>query len=422
MISKLLQKLRHDFVLVLFANIFSYFIAFSGSVIYVRMLGKAEFGLYTFAFGIVSLFLLVNGFGAASGVLQYVSRAKTDDERLSYLNFAFISGGLFNLIIGLLIIFYALLVPLPMANARPILLGMALFPVGRLYIDVFQAYLRATGQNKLQAKFLILNNLILLITNVIGVGFFKLYGLVYFTYLGYLLMYIISIIKFKLPSIFIQNSYDIAIEKRKFISYSFFTTLSNAFSGLLFVLDTIIISYVVKDAGLLATYKVATIIPFAINFIPNIAINYFYPEFVKNANNPNKVRQLARFVSIRMFLFSGVVSLVLIILAKPLIITIFGSSYQNSIVPFQIISFGYWIIATFRTINGNILAALGKAKLSFYLTFLILIMNIIVTYFMVVHFSIIGAASAVVCMYIFSSIVGYITLKLVLRGIKYEFS
>ena len=417
MLNKLMAKLRGDFALVLAANIFSYFIAFSGSVIFVRLLGKTEFGLYTFAFGIVSLFLLVNGFGAASGVLQYVSRAKSEQERLGYLHFAFKSGALFNLLISLLIIGYALLMPLPMPRARPILLAMALFPVGRLYIDIFQAYLRATQQNKLQARFLIVNNCVLLAANVIGIACFKLYGLVYFTYLGYLLMFVISSWKFKLPNLFNQSS-KFKINIRQFVSYSFFTTLSNAFSGLLFVLDTIIISYIVKDPQLLATYRVATIIPFAINFIPNIAVNYYYPEFAKNAHNPSQVRKLARFVAKRMFIFSAVVSLMLILLAKPLLLLIFGNSYADSVVPFQIISFGYWIIATFRTVNGNILAALGKAKLSFYLTFVILLVNIAVTYLLVTKYSIVGAASAIVLMYTFSSLVGYFTLKIIFSGME----
>lgn len=418
MLNKILQKLKSEFMLVLVANIFSYLIAFSGSVIYVRMLGKTDFGLYTFAFGIVSLFLLVNGFGAASGVLQYVSRAKNDAERLGYLSFAFIAGISCNAIISILIVAYALLIPLPLANARYVLLGMALFPVGRLYIDIFQAYLRATQQNKLQARFLIINNMLLLIINIIGVACFKLYGLVYFTYLGYALMYLVSLIYFRLPVIDFGVLKEQTIKIKEFISYSFFSTLSNAFSGLLFVLDTIIISYVVKDAGLLATYKVATIIPFAINFIPNIAVNYFYPQFVQNAHDSNKIRSLARYVSLRMFLFSGVVSLLLIVLAKPLILVIFGTSYHDSILPFQIIAFGYWIIATFRTINGNILAALGKAKLSFYLTSVILVMNILITYFMVKGFSINGAAMAIVIMYTFSSLIGYVALKLILRDMS----
>lgn len=418
-LPKIVNKLKGEFFFTLFANIFSYLITFCGSIIYVRLLGKHDFGVYTFAFNIISLFLLLNGFGAASGVLQYVSRAKDQFERVAVLQFAFKIGIFFNLLIALFIIAYALIFPLPIPAARPILLTMALFPVGRLYIDIFQAYLRASGQNRIQGYFLIINNSLLLLANIAGIMLFHLYGLIYFTYIAYVVMLIFSSWKFKLPTIIGFAKKDTSLINRKqFISYSFFTTLANAFSGLLFVLDIIIISYIVKEPQLIANYRVATIIPFAINFIPNIAVNYFYPEFAKNAHDPAKIRQLSRYIFLRMFAFSGATSFFLILLAKPLILLIFGKSYQDSILPFQIISFGYWIIASFRTINGNILAAMGKARLSFYLTGFILVVNIIVTYLMVKYYSINGAAIAVVFMYAFSSFIGYIALKLVLRNLE----
>lgn len=416
-ISTLMKKLRNDFVLTLFANIFSYFVAFCGSVIYVRLLGKESFGLYTFAFNIVSLFLLVNGFGAASGVLQYVSKAKTEVEQQDYLRFAFQSGSLFNLCISILIVAYALIIPLPVPQAKPILLAMALFPVGRLYMDVFQSYMRATQQNILQSKFLIINNCILLASNVVGILTFSLYGLVYSTYIGYLIMLIYSTWQFNLPPIFKFYRF-MHINVRQFISYSFLTTLTNAFSGVIFVLDIIIISYIVKDPKLIAVYRVATIIPFAINFIPNIAVNYYYPEFAKNSHSPAKIKQLARWISQRIFMFSFAVSVFLIVAAKPLILMIFGSNYMDSILPFQIISFGYWIIASFRVVNGNILAALGKARLNFYMTAIILLINITVTYLMVKYYSINGAAFAILIIYILSSLTSYITLKLIIRGLE----
>lgn len=416
-ISAFMNKLRSDFVLTLFANIFSYFVAFCGSVIYVRLLGKESFGLYTFAFNIVSLFLLVNGFGAASGVLQYVSKAQSEVEKQDYLRFAFQSGSLFNLCISILIVAYALIIPLPVPQAKPILLAMALFPVGRLYMDVFQSYMRATRQNILQSKFLIINNCILLASNVIGICTFSLYGLIYSTYIGYLVMLIYSTWQFNLPPVFKFYRF-MHINARQFISYSFLTTLTNAFSGLLFVLDIIIISYIVKDPKLIAAYRVATIIPFAINFIPNIAVNYYYPEFAKNSHNPAKIKQLARWISQRMFIFSFLVSMFLIIAAKPLVLMIFGANYTDSVLPFQIISFGYWIIASFRVINGNILAALGKARLNFYMTTIILVVNIAVTYLMVKYYSINGAAFAILIIYILSSLTSYTALKLILRGLE----
>ena len=414
MLSKLLRKLRGDFIVVFLSNLFSYGIAFSGSILYVRLLGKNDFGLYTFAFNIISLFLLFNGFGAASGILQYVSKAKSSAEQDEYLRFAFKSGSLFNLSMSLCILLYARFVTLPIPAAKPILLGMAFFPLGRLYIDVFQAYLRAKQLNRLQAKFSILNNCILLLANLMGIVCFKLYGLIYFTYLGYLIMFIYSSWKFPLPKLFVRSTTSM-VKVRQFIQYSLFNTLANAFSGLVFVLDLLIISYIVKDPQQLAIYRVATIIPFALTFIPGIAVNFYYPEIARNAHNPLKVRQLARWLSIRMFIFSGLISLGLVVCAKPLLAILFGPGYTASVLPFQILSFGYWIIATFRTINGNILAALGQARLNFYLTCIVLVVNVILTYLMVVNYSINGAAVAVVLIYMFSSLIGYLALQMVIR-------
>lgn len=412
-------RLRSDFATNLLANMFSYFVAFCGPVIYARMLGIYQYGLYTFAFNIIALFLLFNGFGAASGILQYVSTHHNEpDKQKAYLHFAFKSGILFNALMSSLIIFYALTFPLPIKEARPILIAMALFPLGRLYIDIFQAYLRAKQQNQAQAIFSVTNNLGILFFNIAGVYFFHLYGLILFNYLAYVIVYIICIRYYGLPNPIATTKITIKIKRRQFINYSFFTTLSNAFSGLLFTLDIIIIGYVLKDPKLVASYRVATIIPFALNFIPNIIMNYYYPEFVKNAQDVNFITQLSRRLCSRMLIFSCVTSLLLIILAKPIIFIIFGSEYTNSILPFQIISFGFFIIASFRTINGSIIASLGKARISTFLTTIILGLNIVITYFMVTHYSIIGASIAIVIMYTLSSIIGYIALKIILNKIK----
>lgn len=425
-LKKQILVTEQPFFLNIVANTFSYFVAFCGSIIYVHMLGKISFGLYTFSFNIISLFLLVNGFGAASGVLQYVSRSDDDAVRQNYLRLAFHLGTIFNTAISILIIFYAIFTPLPLKNVRPILLGMALFPIGRLYIDVFQAYLRACGKSILQAQFSILNNVILLIINLLGIVVFGLYGLIYSTYIAYVIMFFYSSWKFQLPNVFKSYKYqsnssekENRLNLREFISYSFFSTMSNAFSGLLFILDILIIGYVIKDSEAVAAYKIATLIPFAINFIPGVIVTYYYPEFAKIAENRDKLKSLVAFIRKRMFIFSFVVSILLIVLAKPIIFILFGRSYSDSILPFQIVSFGYWIIATFRIINGNVLAALGMAKLSFGITAFVLLLNVAITYFMVSSYSIYGAAIAIVIIYSISSFISSMALRNIINNMHF---
>lgn len=395
------------------ANIVSQLVAFSGSIIYVHLMNQQQFGIYAFAYTIISFFLLLNGFGAASGVLQFVSAAKSELEGLAYFKYALRLGVIFNGGLALGIFLYATFIPMPLSGATNALYLMALFPIGRLYIDVVQAYLRATSQNRRLAKFAISVNLILLFINIGGIYCNGLSGFIISTYIAYAVIISLSIFIYKLPNVF--NLQVPPINQKMFVGYSAYIAFGNAFSQLLFILDIIILGYIIRDAHVVAIYKVATVIPFAINFIPGIVSSFFYPYFAKNAANINYIKQLKRQLQQKMFIFSFIVSLLLIILAKPIIIIIFGEVYHESIIPFQILSFGFWILATFRNINGNILASLGQAKFAMWLNIGIVIINIILTCVLVTHFGIIGAAVGVVIIYILSSTIAAVVLNRILR-------
>ena len=402
------------FVHVFLANVVSQLVAFCGSIFYVRLLGQTQFGIYAFAYTIISFFLLVNGFGAASGVLQFVSRQNDDTMRLSYLKYSIILGIIFNCLLSVGIFVYANIMPLPIVGAKRFLCLMAFFPIGRLYIDIYQAYLRATLQNQLLAKFAISTNLVLLTSNIFGIYYFGLIGFIVSTYISYLLIIIVSTFIYKLPNVF--SIISIRINITEFISYSMYVTIGNAFSQLLFILDILILGYVLKNALTIGIYKVATVIPFAINFIPGIVSSFFYPYFAKNAHNHVYVKELKYKLQKGMFVFSFTVSTVLIILAKPIITIIFGVEYIDSVLPFQILCFGFWILATFRNINGNVLAALGYAKFAMWQNVFVVTINIILTYFLVISYGIIGSAIGVVIIYALSGLIAGFALRRLLSS------
>ncbi|MFN7094558.1 MAG: oligosaccharide flippase family protein, partial [Burkholderiales bacterium] len=288
--TRLTKVIASGFIQVFFANIVSYLVAFCGSIIYVRLMGAHEFGIYTFSYNIISFFLLVNGFGAASGVLQFVSRTENKPLGLAYLKFSMRLGIVFNCFLSLVILIYAFWVDLPIAGSRTALIAMAFFPVGRLYIDVYQAYLRATQQNQLLAKFAISTSLILLLANILGIVYGALIGFIASTYISYGIIILLASLIFKLPNLWRIQS--LTIDKKEFISYSIYATFGNAFAQLVYILDILILGYLVKDAVLVTTYKVATIIPFALNFIPGVISTFFSPYFARHADNLAYIRQL----------------------------------------------------------------------------------------------------------------------------------
>ncbi len=379
------QAFQSGFMQIFLASIFSYFVSFAGSIVYARLMGAYDYGVYSFAFNVISIILLVNGFGAASGILQYVSKHYENPQmQLSYLKLGITNGFGFNLVLSIIIILYALFANLPIIDAKYVLIAMAFFPIGRLYIDVFHAYLRATKQNNLLAQFAISANSLLLFTNIIGVYYWKIFGLIVATYISYVLIILWSIYIYRFPNPFTIKS--IIINYKDFISYSIYSTIGNAFSQLVFVLDIFLLSYLIKDPIILSSYKVASIIPFAITFIPGVIISFFYPTFVANIKNTVYIKYLYKKIMLSMLVFSVIISLLLIILAKPIIVFIFGDNYITSIEPFRILSFGFWILASFRTISGNILASLGHAKFSMWVNLCIMIFNLIITYYLILNY------------------------------------
>lgn len=70
------------------------------------------------------------------------------------------------------------------------------------------------------------------------------------------------------------------------------------------------------------------------------------------------------------------------------------------------LSIGYFIAGTFRIPFGNLLAAMGKIKCNFYTTLFSGILNIILDMILIKRYGSIGAATATISIFIFSSILG----------------
>ena len=59
----------------------------------------------------------------------------------------------------------------------------------------------------------------------------------------------------------------------------------NALSQLLYLLDLFVIGIVDPQETIIASYKVATVIPTALIFIPNSLVIYIYPYFAEHKDD-----------------------------------------------------------------------------------------------------------------------------------------
>lgn len=365
-----------DFFCVFGSAIINQFIGFFSNIFLVRILSKGEYGIYSFAYNIVSFFLIFNGLGSSSAMLQYCTENDNKTTQQKYYAYACYVGVLFDVGLTIILVMTALFVPFEMPGVRVELLFMSLLPVATLIYQLKTTYLRGVLRTKEYAYVNTTNMFFTFVLSVAGAFILQEKGLA----LGQGMAYIVTALGMRvycnLPLSFQRNGLS-KFEKQGFLKFAITTTLINSLSNLLGFLDIFILGVLIPDSSMIASYKVATTIPLALNFIPNTIVIYIYPYFARNKENKSWLREHYK---ILMYAVGGVNLLITVLLVglSPFIIDIiFGKKYIDAIVPFCILSCSYFVHGTFYTISSNLLATQRKLKFNFCCNLAMAILNLV---------------------------------------------
>lgn len=405
------QLYSKGFFHIIGSSILNKIMQFCSGIFIVRVLSKEEFGIFTYAQNLLAFFLLINGLGINSGFLQYGSRNSENEElKNSIANYSLKYGVGINLLISFLIIAYSIFGKFKVEEARIIFRMMLFFPIIVLVIEMIQIYLRVNLKNKEMAKVSNLNTFFNLIGMLLGGYIYGIMGLIVGKYIGNLIS-IFNCWKY-LKIIYLNNILNISQElKKEMIKFSIVAVFNNGISQLLYIIDIFLIGIIIADKNIIASYKTATLIPFALNFIPLSVMTYLYPYIAKNIENKVILRKYLKDLLIYLGGINLIISIGLILFSKLIIIIIFGRNYLDSRNIFIILSLGYFIAGTFRIPFGNMLAAMGKLKCNFYTTLFGGILNIVLDILLIKKYGSIGAAIATISIFIFSSILGGYFIK-----------
>lgn len=421
MIEKVKNLLDKGFFHIFGSNVINKIIQFASSIFIVRLISKEEFGLYSYAQNILSIFLLLNGLGVTTGMLQFGSETEDLNRRNSFFSYGFKIGMSFNIMISLFIVLYSKFLPLKIEAARPLLLLMFLLPTITFVYETIQVYFRASIENKKFSFLSTLNTFLIFVFSVVGALLFNILGIIIFRYIAYFITIILGYqLLGKDIKIFLKGDSLDKEEKGKFLKFSIVSSFNNAIAQLLYTIDIFLIGLIIVDETVIAAYKTATLIPFALNFIPMSIMVFIYPYFAKNNTNKGWIK--SNYIRLTKYLLALniLISTFLIVFAPLIIKLVFGSQYLDSVVSFRILSFGYLVASSFRIPIGNILGMMKKIKFGFYLSIITGISNIILDVVLIKSYGSVGAAIATVSVYIFTSIIGFIYLLYILRDKRRE--
>ena len=410
-IKKIKFGYKTGFFHIFSSNILNKIMVFAGGIFLVRILNKQDFGLYSYSQNLLEIFLLINGFGITEGLLQYGSKTRKRIKKEKYVKYSLKIGLLSNIFIFLILILFLIFGKLKIYEAKKILLMMSLLPIFNTFFSIIQIKLRIELKNREMAKISNVNTFLNILGMLIGAYFYGLYGLIIGKYVGIILSIFYSFRYIKYTFIRWKKIEALSQEKKKDIQkFSFIALINNSISQILYIIDIFLIGYLIADKLILASYKIATLIPVALNFIPLSVMIYIYPYFAQNSNDIKWVRENYINLLRYSFFINLLISLILVIFSKSIIRFVFSENYLDAQLPFVILSVGYFFSATLRIPSGNIINAIGKIKFNFYNTLISGIINIVLDIYFIKKIGSVGASYATLLVFIISGIIGNIFL------------
>lgn len=395
-INKLLKNLRaKGFFHIFGGSIINKIITFMSSVVLVHILTKGEYGIFTYAWNIYSIVLLFNGMGVVIGSLQLMSEHSSDaDYILNTSRYATKFGCRFDILLGIVIVFLGLVAPLKIEEGRVILTSLFALPLLQFLYSMAVTILRASKRNREFAKLSVLNTICVFLFSVVLAWFFKEIGLVIAYYIAFLISIIVAKIKLNIKFFGPDDRILSVTEKKDFLRISVVSMINDGLSQLLFLLDVFIIGIVDPQETLIASYKVATMIPTALIFIPSSLIVFIYPYFAEHRNDGKWCISKYKQVLLGMGGVNLCISFLLFI-ASPLIIRIvYGEQYLDAVPVFRVLAINYFFSGTFRMLSGNLLITQRKLKFNLMITIIASIVNAIADYFFISWWGSMGAAYA----------------------------
>jgi len=405
--AALIKKIKdRGFFHIFFADVINKFVSFFTVFALVRILSKQTYGEWSYALNIISIILLFQGMGSVPALLQYCSSAQSTAKIHSYFKFGIRVGLISNMILAVVTFYIACFVPLPVEGSNRILLYLSLLPLITIVFQSILMYLRSTFRNKSFATLNVTNTILFFVGSVIGGLLFNVIGVVLGRYFAY-----IASVGGAIKSIGSENRDIIKAkeleyaEKKDFLKFGIIAMFTNSISSMLYLIDIQLIGIFSKNAEIIASYQTATMIPFALNFIPLAIMTFNYPYFAKNGNDLNWVITSYRSLLKYLIPLNLAISGGLFVLAPVIVPLVFGTQYTDSVIPFRILLLGYFIAGTFRIPAGNILASIKLVHINLFNSIICGILNIALDILLIPIYGATGAALTTVSIFALSSII-----------------
>lgn len=410
-IQKLFALAKNGFIRMFSANVLNKALGIVNNMIVLRLISKAEFGVLSYIFNFYAYLSLASGLGLNSGALVFGTENHGTDKEHSYYGYTLKWGLIINSAVVFISYVILLIVTIPFPAAKPLLFAYLPMLLLEYSVEVLLVIPRANNKVKVYANLMNINTILMVVGTCLG-AIYNLEGIIVGKYIGEVVTLIVicfflreDIKKFKCV---IEEAKNKVIELWK---YSIATSFSTILNCLLYLLDVTMIAMLLKDDEMVATYKVATMIPNALQFIPASFVICILPSVITNRNDKNWLKSHIKEYYVEMAILNLVIATLVICGARIIITIISGAQYVEAVPAFRVLTVGYAISGTFRIVSTNILAALKRVKYNIIISIVTGCMDVIFNYSLIMRYRMNGAAFATLLAEIVASVISFCFLS-----------
>ena len=367
---------------------FSRLLSLLASWIALQFIDNTALGIVLFSYNIILFLLPISGLGLSQSLIRFSALSKDAEDRNSIFLYVLKYGLLSSIGMILLVIISSLFIPFDFKDGHFYMIFLSFLIIPNFLLEIIKAQLRLNHDNKNFAYSDFLYSIIFVLSITVLTYYLK--------EIGYIIALLITPL---LTSLFFIKKLKVNVKKIKripelnfaFWKYGFFASLSNVITQLLFVIDILLIGYLIKDPEMITNYRYISLIPFSLLFLPRVFINTDFVTFTEKIYDKNYILE---YIKSYMLLFL-IISVSLIIgsyFFGSLVLRLLDDSFAIYGSIFFILMVGISGILIFRGLFGNLLSSIGKANINYYIASGALLFNLISNYYLIPLYGIKGAA------------------------------
>lgn len=402
-VNESLRKIAKGTTIIFIGTIIGLLLGFVGRVVLIRFTTQCEYGIYSLAFTILSIFVVISTLGLGEGSTRYIAyfRGKGEEGNVRSVISSSIKIALATSIsLAAISFFVSDFISINIFHTPELSTPLKIFSVAipfSVLLSVFIAIFRGFGKVDEKVYFQDVLRPVLFLLFLIGVVLFNL------PFIGFFYAYILSIavtcVSFMM---YMMKKFAQSIGKnsvgnpmtKKLLSFSIPLLAVSMMIMVMSWTDTLMLGYF-KTPEVVGVYNAA--LPLAHLLSTVIAsVGFLYIPIISQLYGKNQMEELGRSYAISTkWCFMGTLPIFFIFFLFPDVVLnlLFGSRYISAAIVLQVLSLGF-IFNSYFGLNYHTLITTGKSNFLMQCFLFSGAMNIALNVFLIPTFGAVGAAIA----------------------------